>query len=239
MINGDPAMHDHQHSILFGATGMVGEGVLHEALQHPAVESLLVVGRKTCSIAHPKLKEIIHHDFFDYSSIEKNLTGYDSCFFCLGVSSIGMNEQDYTRISYDLTLEAATTLSKLNPHMTFCYISGAGTDSSEKGRAMWARVKGKTENQLMKLPFRGVYLFRPGFIKPIAGQKHAPGILKAIGLLYPVWRLLAPKYVCTMRDLGIAMINAAVHGYPKQILENRDIAQLARTDSAESTGHHA
>ena len=140
-------------AIIFGATGMVGEGVLHIALNHPDVESVLVIGRKSCGTKHPKLKELIHNDFYDYSTIEEHLIGYNACFFCLGVSSVGMNEQDYHRVTFDLTVQAATTLARLNRDMTFGYVSGTGTDSTEQGRMMWARVKGKTENHLMKLPF--------------------------------------------------------------------------------------
>jgi len=216
-------------AIIFGATGMVGEGVLHEALKQANVESVLVIGRRTCNITHPMLKELLHADFFDYSNIEERLRGYNACYFCLGVSSVGMNERGYSRLTYDLTTQAAKALSKLDPDMTFCYVSGAGTDSTEKGRIMWARVKGKTENHLMKFPFKAVYLFRPGFIKPIKGLRNAHGISKVVGWLYPLWKVLFPKYVCTLEDLGIAMIQATVEGYPKQILENKDITQLART----------
>ncbi len=148
-------------AILFGATGMVGEGVLLEALKYENVESVLVIGRRSCKVTNVKLKEIIHNNFFDYSTIEDQLKGYNACYFCLGVSSVGMTEKDYTRITYDLTMQAATTLSRLNPNMTFCYVSGTGTDSTEKGKMMWARVKGKTENDLAKLPFKAVYMFRP------------------------------------------------------------------------------
>lgn len=214
--------------VIFGATGMVGEGVLHEALRHANVEAVLVIGRKSCNVKHPKLKEIVHADFFDFSAIEQHLSGYNACFFCLGVSSIGMNEREYTRVTYDLTLHAARVLSELNPAMTFCYVSGAGTDSTEMGRSMWARVKGKTENDLTKLPFKGVYLFRPGFIKPIPGLRNAFMLSRVLGLLYPLWKLLIPRYVCTLEDLGLAMIKSARQGYPRRILENKDIAQLAR-----------
>jgi uncharacterized protein YbjT (DUF2867 family) len=216
-------------AVLFGATGMVGEGVLHEALNHNDVESILVIGRKTCTVGNPKLKEILHGDFFDYANIEQGLRGYDACFFCLGVSSVGMNETEYRRITYNLTMEAAKTMLSANPGMTFCYVSGMGTDGTEAGPWMWARVKGKTENDLMKLPFKSVYLFRPGFIKPTTGLHNASALSKAIGLIYPLWRLIAPAYVCTLEDLGTAMIRAVTRGYPKQILENRDIAQLARS----------
>jgi len=214
--------------IIFGATGMVGEGVLLETLKNPSVESILVIGRRPCNFAHQKLKELLHKDFYDYSAIREHLKGYNACFFCLGVSSVGMNEQDYSRITYDLTMKAAQILSELNSDMTFCYISGTGTDSTEKGRVMWSRVKGKTENNLAKLPFKAVYLFRPGLIKPIKGQKNVRAILiLLINSLYPLFKILLPKYVCTMEELGRAMIQAALIGYSKQFLENKDIAQLA------------
>ncbi len=216
-------------AIIFGATGMVGEGVLHEALQHPDVEAVLVIGRKSCGVSHSKLQELIHEDFFDYSAIEGHLTGFNACFFCLGVSSVGMIEKAYSRVTYDLTMQAATTLSRLNPDMTFCYISGAGTDSTEKGRIMWARVKGKTENDLMKLPFRAVYLFRPAFIKPIKGLRNAHVISKVVGMTYPLLKAFTPQYICTLKEVGLAMIQAAKTGSPKQILENEDIVQLSRT----------
>jgi uncharacterized protein YbjT (DUF2867 family) len=219
-------------AIIFGATGMVGEGVLHETLKHPNVESVLVIGRRTCNITHHKLTELLHNDFFDYSNIEERLKGYNACYFCLGVSSVGMNERDYSRLTYDLTMQAANALSRLNPDMTFCYVSGQGTDSSEKGRSMWARVKGKTENHLMKLPFKAVYLFRPGFIKPTKGLRYAHSLSKVVGFFYPLWKVLFPKYVCTLEDLGIAMIKVTMEGYPKQILENTDITQLAQTSGA-------
>ncbi len=219
------------NAIVFGATGMVGEGVLLESLHHPGVESVLVVARKSCGVKHPKLKEIVHSDFFDYASIENQLKGYDACYFCLGVSSVGKNEKDYTRITYDLTMSAARTLSRLNPGMTFCYVSGAGTDSTEKGRIMWARVKGKTENDLSKLPFAGAYAFRPGFIKPIHGQKNAFTISQILGIFYPILKTLFPKYVCTLHDLGLAMIRVTMTGDSRKILENADIARLAQSIS--------
>jgi uncharacterized protein YbjT (DUF2867 family) len=217
-------------AIIFGATGMVGEGVLHVALGHPDVESVLVIGRKSCDVKHPKLKELLHNDFYDYSAIEKDLTGYNACFFCLGVSSVGMTEKAYTRVTYDLTMEAAKTLSKLNPDMTFCYVSGAGTDSTEKGSSMWARVKGRVENRLKEFPFKSVYLFRPGFIKPIKGLRHAHTISEVVGLMYPLFKVISPKWVCTLEDVGLAMIQAAKAGPSRRIIENRDIARLAGTD---------
>jgi uncharacterized protein YbjT (DUF2867 family) len=216
-------------AIVFGATGMVGEGVLHECLHHPDVQSVLVVSRRPCNVHHPKLKELVHSDFFDYAAIEKDLKDYNACYFCLGVTSVGKNEQEYTRLTYDLTMQAARTLSRLNPSMTFCYVSGAGTDSTELGRIMWARVKGKTENDLMKFPFKAVYAFRPGFIKPIQGLKNAYGISKVLGKAYPVLKALFPKYVCTLEDLGRAMIRVTLTGYSKRVLENKDIAELAKT----------
>jgi hypothetical protein len=214
-------------AIIFGASGMVGEGVLLEALKHPDVESVLVVGRRHCNVTHPRLKEILHHDFLSYSAVEKSLLGFDACFFCLGVSSVGMNEAEYTRITYDLTMETARTLSRLNPGMTFCYVSGTGTDSTEQGRLMWARVKGRTENHLAQLPFKAVYAFRPGLMKPTKGQKNVKTIFKVLGFPYPVWKFLSPKNVCTVEEVGLAMIQATRLGYSKRVLENLDIAKLA------------
>jgi uncharacterized protein YbjT (DUF2867 family) len=214
--------------IIFGATGMVGEGVLLQALNSDDVESVLVIGRRSCQVLHEKLKEIIHNDFFNYSNIEEHLKGYNACFFCLGVSSLGMNEQDYHRITYDLTMQVATTLSRLNPTMTFCYVSGTGTDSTEKGRIMWARVKGKTENHLQKLPFKAVYLFRPGLMKPVNGQRNVKITYKLAGFLYPLWKFLSPKNVCKLEEVGLTMIHVVSLGYPKPVLENPDIAQLAK-----------
>jgi uncharacterized protein YbjT (DUF2867 family) len=216
-------------AIIFGASGMVGEGVLLEALSHDEVDSVLVIGRRPCRVIHEKLRELILHDFFDYSPITEHLTGYQSCFFCLGVSSVGMREQEYHRITYDLTIHAAGVLSARNPEMTFCYVSGAGTDSTEKGRLMWARVKGKTENHLAKLPFKAVYLFRPALLKPTPGQKNVKRIFKAVGLLYPLLKTLLPASACTLQELGRAMIRTVESGYHKQILEVRDISQLGRT----------
>lgn len=215
-------------AIVTGATGMVGEGVLHECLQHEDVEQVLVINRKPCGISHPKLKEIIHADFFDFSSIESQLVNYNTCFFCLGVSSVGMKEPEYFRLTYTLTMHVAQTLSKLNPDMTFCYISGASTDSTEKGRMMWARVKGKTENDLMKLPFKHVYNFRPGVIQPTKGLKNTLSFYKYLGWLIPIIRLLSPNYISSLKQLGVAMINAATKGYEKKILEVKDIIALSK-----------
>lgn len=215
-------------AILTGATGMVGEGVLHECLQHADVEKVLIINRKPSGITHPKLKELIHADFFDLSAIENQLAGYNACFFCLGVSSMGLDEIAYNRLTYDLTMGFAQTINKLNPDMMFCYISGAGIDSSENGRMMWARVKGKTENHLMKLPFKRAYNFRPGFMRATAGLKNTLSYYKYVGWLYPVLRLVLPKYVSTLKEMGLAMINAVLKGYEKQVLEVRDIVVLAK-----------
>lgn len=215
-------------TIITGTTGMVGEGVLHECLRHPAVEAVLVINRKPCGVSHPKLKEIIHGDFFDFSSIESQLSGYNACYFCLGVSSVGLEEAAYFRMTYTLTMHVAETLSRLNPDMTFCYVSGSGTDSSEKGRLMWARVKGKTENDLMRLPFRKVYNFRPGFIKPIPGLQFTHPYYKYINWLFIPGRALFPNSFCTLREMGLAMIHTMTRGYEKNILEGRDIIALAK-----------
>jgi uncharacterized protein YbjT (DUF2867 family) len=214
--------------IITGCTGMVGEGVLHECLWHDAIGEILVVGRKPCGIVHPKIKEIILPDFFDLSAIENRLSGYDACFFCLGVSSVGMSEADFHHFTFDLTMNFAGTLSKQNPEMVFCYISGAGTDSSEKGRQMWARVKGKTENALRELPFKNVYLFRPGYMQPTQGLKNTLTYYRYIKWMYPFLRKVFPGFVSTLKELALAMINAAVAGYPKQVLEVKDIVMLSK-----------
>jgi uncharacterized protein YbjT (DUF2867 family) len=213
--------------ILFGATGMVGEGVLHETLKDERVKSVLVIGRRPCEVAHPKLREIIHRDFYDYSAIQDRLSGYNACFFCLGVTSIGKNEEEYRKLTYDLTMAAANALAGRNPDMAFCYVSGAGTDSTEQGRSMWARVKGKTENDLTTLPFKAVYAFRPGYIKPIPGLQHAYTMSKMIAPFYPLLRAAFSKYVCTLEDVGNAMVNVCAEGYSKKILECEDIAKAA------------
>lgn len=221
-------------AIITGTTGMVGEGVLHECLQHPQVEAVLVINRKPCGVVHPKLKEIIHADFFDLSAIESQLSGYNACYFCLGVSSVGMKEPEYYKMTYTLTLNVAQTLSKLNPDMTFCYVSGGGTDSTEKGSSMWARVKGKTENDLMKLPFKKVYNFRPGYLHPTKGLKNILPYYKYITWLYPVVRKVFPQFASTLAELGLAMINTVLVGYDKPILEVKDIVKLAHaTDKSE------
>lgn len=215
-------------TIVTGVTGMVGEGVLHESLNHPDVERVLVITRRPSGVTHPKLKEIIHTNFHDLSAIESDLINYNACFFCLGVSSVGMKEPEYTKKTYDLTLHVASTLVRLNPDMTFCYVSGAGTDSSEKGRTMWARVKGKTENDLMKLPFKKAYMFRPAFIEATKGLKNTLKMYKYVSWLIPVLRVVSPNYISTLRDIGIAMIHSVTKGYPKSVLEVSDIKALAK-----------
>lgn len=215
-------------AIVTGATGMVGEGVLQECLQHPQVEAVLIINRKPGGVVHPKLKEIIHTDFFDISAIGDQLKGYNACYFCLGVSSIGMKEPEYYKLTYALTMNVAQTLSKLNPDMTFCYVSGASTDSSEKGRQMWARVKGKTENDLAKLPFKQEFNFRPGLMKASKGAKNIPSIYKYLGWAYPILHFLFPSKSCTLAEVGQAMINVTLHGYEKQILEVKDIVEAAK-----------
>ena len=214
--------------ILTGATGMVGEGVLHECLQHDAVEKILVLGRSSCGVTHPKLKEIIYPNFFDIQPLEPQLTGYDACFFCLGVSSVGMDEELYFQNTYILTLHFAQTVCKLNPGMVFCYVSGAGTDSSEKGRVMWARVKGKTENALMKLPFRQVYNFRPAIIIPAKGLKNTLSFYKWFGWLIPVIKLVRPNSVSSLRALALAMIKVSAGSLSTKVIEASDINALGR-----------
>jgi uncharacterized protein YbjT (DUF2867 family) len=213
--------------ILFGATGMVGQGVLRECLLDSDVEAVLSIGRRATGQQHPKLSELIHTDFLDYSSVESQLAGFDACCFCLGVSSVGMTEERYTRLTYDITLSAARTLARLNPNMTFMYVSGMGTDSSERGRSMWARVKGKTENDLLRLPFKAAYMFRPGVIVPLHGVKSKTKLYRLfLVLLAPLLPLLKgrfPKYVTTTEQIGRAMLQVAKHGAPKRVLESLDI----------------
>jgi uncharacterized protein YbjT (DUF2867 family) len=215
-------------AIITGATGMVGEGVLHECLQSPQIEEVLIINRKPSGITHPKLKEIVHQNFFDFFPIQDKLIGYDACYFCLGVSSVGMKEPEYTKMTYTLTLHVAQTLSTLNPTMTFCYVSGSGTDSTEKGRSMWARVKGKTENDLMKLPFKAVYNFRPGYMHPTPGLKNTPSAYKYFSWLYPMVRKVFPNFASTLSELGLAMLHVTTQRYEKQILEVKDIVALSK-----------
>src|SRR5260221_1504458 len=213
-------------TIITGATGMVGEGVLLECLNHPDVEQVLVINRKPGGVSHPKLHEIIHTDFFNLAPIEQQLIGFNACFFCLGVSSVGMNKEEYTHITYDLTLNVAQLLAKANPEMTFCYVTGAGTDSTEQGRVAWARVKGATENALIRL-FKQAYMFRPAFMKATAGQRNLKSYYKFFAWLYPIGRSLYPAGFFNLPGVGRAMINAAGQGYPKQNLGGQGTLKMA------------
>jgi uncharacterized protein YbjT (DUF2867 family) len=216
--------------ILFGATGMVGQGILRECLLDPDVHQILSIVRAPSTQHHPKLRELIHTDFFDYSAIESQLTGFDACFFALGVTSAGMDEAKYKHFTYDLTLAAATRLARPNPQMTFLYVSGAGTDSTERGRSMWARVKGKTENDLLKLPFHAAYMFRPGVIQPLHGIRSKTKLYQTFYTVFnpilPVLKSAFPQYITTTEQLGRAMLRVAKHGFPKPILESKDINTL-------------
>jgi uncharacterized protein YbjT (DUF2867 family) len=218
--------------LLFGATGMVGQGVLRECLLDPDVQLAQTVGRTATGMLDTKLREVVHQDLGHYEPIESALSGFDACFFCLGVSSSGMKEEDYERVTYGITMAAAETLCRLNPRMTFIYVSGTGTDSSECGRSMWARIKGKTENALLHLPFRAAYMFRPGIIEPLHGVKSKTTLYRvfyavAIPVL-PLFRLLFPNYVLTTEQIGRAMLAVARHGAAKRILESKDIRAAAK-----------
>ena len=219
-------------AIVTGATGMVGKGVLFECLKDPRVESVLVINRSSLGMNHPKLKEIIHSDFFDLSPIRKEFTGYNACFFCLGVTSFRMSEEAYHKITHDLTLHMAHTILELNPDLTFIYVSGTGTDSSEKGRVMWARVKGKTENALLGLSFKNAYMFRPGFIQPKDGIRSRTKLYNALYTiftpLYPILNRLFPRYITSTDRVGKAMIEVTQKEFSKKHLENRDINELIK-----------
>jgi len=216
--------------ILFGASGMVGQGVLRECLLDPEVTAVLSIVRNSSGQQHGKLREIVHKDFFDFSTIESELSGLDACFFCLGVSSAGMSEEKYRLVTYDIALAAAETLVKVNSNITMVFISGAGTDSSERGRVMWARVKGQTENALLRLPFKAAYMFRPGVIVPLHGIKSRTVLYRipyiVLGPILPSLQRLFPKYVTTTEKLGRAMLIAAKRGAPKKVLESADINNL-------------
>ena len=220
--------------IITGATGMVGEGVLLECLSNPAVERVLVLTRKPTGRSHPKMTELLVPDLANLSAVESQLTGYNACFFCAGISAVGVSKEEYERITHDLTLAVAQTLLRLNPALTFSYVSGAGTDSTEKSGQHWARVKGRTENELLALPFGAAYMFRPGFMKATAGQRNLLKWYPAIAWLYPVARRLAPQFVSTMQEVAQAMINASDFGYSKSVLEVRDIVALAQAKSVKS-----
>jgi uncharacterized protein YbjT (DUF2867 family) len=213
--------------LIFGATGMVGQGVLRECLLDPGVQLVQTVGRSATAAQHAKLREIVHPDLFHYDAIASKLSGFDACFYCLGVTSSGMAQPDYQRVTFGITMAAAESLSRLNPRMTFTYVSGAGTDSSERGRSMWARVKGKTENALLRLPFGAAYMFRPGIIQPLYDVKSKTQLYRffyALGKpVLPLLRLALPNYVLTTEQIGRAMLSVAKQGYPRHILEITDI----------------
>lgn len=217
--------------LLFGATGMVGQGVLRECLLDADVSLVQAVGRTATGARHPKLREIIHQDLWRYDAIEANLSGFDACFFCLGASSSGMTEKDYEHVTYGIAMAAAEVLSRLNPQMTLIYVSGAGTDSSEQGRTMWARIKGRTENALLRLPFAAAYMFRPGIIQPLYGARSKTALYRVFYALakplLPLLRLAFPNYVLTTEQVGRAMLMAARRGAPKRILETKDIRVAA------------
>ena len=211
--------------ILTGATGMVGEGVLLECLENPAVSRVASVSRRSCGHQHPKLSECLVPDFRDLSAVEQQLSGFDACFYCAGVSSVGMSEADYTQVTYETPLAFAQALLRLNPGMVLVHISGSHTDGTEQGKVMWARVKGKAENALAKLPFKGVYNFRPGLMKPTRGQKHIKGAYQPIKVLYPLFNLFLPGL--TLTQVAQAMIKCVQHGAPKTVLEPVDIGKQA------------
>ena len=214
--------------IITGSTGMVGEGVLIRALGNQSISEILVINRKSCGYTDAKLKEIIHPNFMDLNSIKDQLKGYDACFFCAGISSVGISKEAYEKITYHLTLAFAETLAELNPAMTFTYVSGQGTDSSEKGRSHWARIKGKTENELKKLPFKAVFAYRPGFIKPIEGMKNQLSFYKYIGWLYPIGQKVLPNGFNLLEEIGDSMIYVSLHGFEQFILNGKEIRETAK-----------
>jgi uncharacterized protein YbjT (DUF2867 family) len=226
--------------LIFGATGMIGQGVLRESLLDPQIDQVTAVGRNPTGQRHAKLRELVHAELDDLSPIAAQLAGHDACFFCLGVSSAGMSEADYTRVTYDLTLKVARPLAELCPNMTFIYVSGGGADSSERGRVMWARVKGKTENALRALPFRASFVVRPGFIQPMHGIRSRTRLYNAIYAVlspfYPLWKALFPGLVTNTEQLARAMIAVARDGTAKYILETRDINAIGQRELAARAG---
>jgi uncharacterized protein YbjT (DUF2867 family) len=220
--------------LIFGATGMVGQGVLRECLAAPDVELVKTVGRTPTGQKHPKLRELVHAEMWHYEGIDEELADFDACFFCIGVSAAGarMDEQKYTHITYDMTLAVANALLRLNPRMVFVYVSGVGADSTEKSRVMWERVRGKTENALLALPFRGVYIFRPGMIQPLGGIQSKTQAYRIFYSLFkpvlPLLRRALPNYIVTTEQMGRAMLNVVRRGANKRVLEAQDIAALSR-----------
>jgi hypothetical protein len=218
----------HMKVIITGVTGMVGEGVMHECMISPLVDKILVIGRRSSGIQHPKVEEIILPVFDDPGIALEQVTGFDACFFCLGVSSVGMSRTDYEKMTHTLTLSFARSILPNNPGLCFCYISGAGTDSSEKGRLHWARVKGKTENEIFKIGFKSAYAFRPGYMHPTPGLKNTNKYYKYITWMYPIAKSLFPKQFMTLADMGRSMIGVAKDGYEKRVLEAPDILESGK-----------
>lgn len=218
-------------AIILGSTGMIGKSVLIECLESEEFTKVLVINRQPVNTAHQKLKEIIQHDFFDLSTVRDQLGGFDVCFFCMGISSVGMSEEQYRKITFDLTLNFARTLLSVNPDAVFCYVSGAGTDGTEKGRIMWARIKGMTENALLKLPFKDAYMFRPGYIQPLKGVKAKSALVNVMYVVFkPLYYTLKPfrGMVTDSVSLARAMMRVATSGYNKKVVEMKDINFLAR-----------
>jgi uncharacterized protein YbjT (DUF2867 family) len=220
------------NAVIFGATGMVGKGVLLECLDDARVEHVLLVSRHPIDVSHPKIREIVHADFTAFENLTPAFADIDACFYCLGVTAVGLSEGQYHHLTYDLTLAAATALASASAgRLTFCYVSGEGTDSTEHGRTMWARVKGTTENALLRLPFKAAFMFRPGYIQPLRGIRSKTrwyqALYDVIGPFYPIMRRLFPKYVTTTTNIGRAMIHVAVSGWSRQILSSGDINQLS------------
>lgn len=215
--------------IIFGATGMVGQGVLLECLEDPSVARVLLVSRRSAGVNHPKVEEAIRQDFYDFSDLQGRWSDYDACFFCLGVTSVGLDEATYRRLTFDLTLAAARSMAAAKPGMTFCYVTGLGTDGTAKGRVMWARVKGETENAILALPFKAAYMFRPGYIQPLKGVRSKTAwydaVYKVAWPLYPPLRRLAPGFFTDTVTIARAMLNVVTRGYPRPVLEGRDINQ--------------
>ncbi len=225
--------------IIFGATGMIGQGVLLEAIRDPLVTAILSIGRKPCGHTSPKLHEILRGDLLDLSDLAETLSGYDACFYCLGVSSAGMDEASYRRLSYDMPLAAGRLLAAQNPSMVFTFVTGKGCDSSEKGPIMWARVKGATENALMQLPFRAFYSFRPSAIQPLDGIRSSTRLYQIaydlLGWLFPLINRLAPGTFASTRDIGRAMLYLVKHPHPSPLIEAQDIITLAKADAQQVT----
>lgn len=214
--------------IVTGTTGMVGEGVLLHCLEDPRVEKVLSLARRSSGHTHPKLTEVVVSDFQKLEGVEAQLTGWDACFYCAGISSVGMSEADYTRVTYDTPMAVATVLARLNPSMVMVHVSGRSTDGTEQGKVMWARVKGRAENALTKLPFKAVYNFRPALMKPVEGQKHVKAGFRAALVLYPVFKALFPGSAMSLHEVGDAMLKCALEGAPKTVLEVADLQALVR-----------